>query len=108
MPASDPLLPFCLSPTQHRRLGRLLRLSLADDLLVLQLTPAEAFNLAMALAALCDGARVSELYLSPMASDRAFTARVETEGLAVALERGELRLDWPQVAALAALLGSAI
>lgn len=91
-----------------RLLSRLLRSSLADDLLVLHLTPEEAFSLALALAAVCDGTRQDELYLSPIASDRAFTARIGADGAAITLERGELHLDWPQVAALAALLGEAI
>lgn len=107
--AQGPLLPFRLESVQHRALGRLLRLSLADDLLVLALTPEEAFSLALALAAVCDGMRREQgLYLSPIASDRAFDARIEADGVAIALNSGELHLDWPQVAALAALLGEAV
>ena len=101
-------MPFSVSNRQHRMLGKLLRLQLAEDY-VLQLTPAEASSLSFALVAVRDGVSPErEIYMSPIASDVAFVGKVHEAGISIALAAGELELDWLGVGALAEMLASAI
>lgn len=105
MTAPQPLLPYRLAVVRHRALGRMLRLYLADDLFVLDLTAQEAHTLALALAAVREGRSPErEIYLSPIACDRPFICRVIGPGLAIDMGSGELRLDWEQAGRLAAAL----
>ncbi|OGS88709.1 MAG: hypothetical protein A2061_07460 [Gallionellales bacterium GWA2_59_43] len=99
---------FEVTSTQHRVLGKQIRLRLADDL-VLSLTPAEASSLAFALIAVRD--RISperEIYMSPIASDGAFVGTVRDSGISIAIPDGALDLGWTNVGKLAEMLAVAI
>ena len=97
-------MPFVVSSSQHRMLGKLLRLRLADDY-VLQLTPAEASSLSFALIAVRDGISPErEIYMSPIASDVDFVGKVHTNGISIALSKGAQELDWDEVGMLVSAL----
>jgi hypothetical protein len=49
---------------------------------------------------------VDEIYMSPIASDRDFSAKVSAEGLVLEAVTPPLRLAWPEVGALAAALAA--
>jgi hypothetical protein len=99
---------FEVGSTQHRVLGRQIRLKLADDL-VLRLTPAEASSLSFALVAVRNGISPErEIYMSPIGSDGAFVGTVHDAGMRIATPKGELDLDWAIVGKLAEKLASAI
>lgn len=101
-------LPFKVSSTQHRLLGKQIRLQLADDF-VLRLTSAEASSLSFALVAVRSGISPErEIYMSPIASDAAFVGTVRDFGMSIALPEGVLELDWEGVSALDGALASAI
>lgn len=102
------VLPFSAGSLQHRAFGRLIRLQLADDL-VLKLTPAEASSLSFALVAVREGISPErEIYMSPIASDAAFVGTVQDSGMRIATPNGALELDWGSVGALAGVLATAI
>ena len=101
-------LPFTISNSQHRALGKLVKLQFADDF-VLRLTLAEASSLSLALIAVRDGISAErEIYMSPIASDAAFVGTVRDDGMSIAMHQGVLELDWSQVGLLAESLASAI
>jgi hypothetical protein len=102
------LVSFEVGSTQHRVLGKQIRLKLADDL-VLRLTPAEASSLSFALVAVRDGISPErEIYMSPIASDGAFVGTVHNAGMRIATPQGELDLDWATIGKLAENLATAI
>jgi len=88
----------------HRALGAMLHVTVAD-VLSFDLTPEEARTLARALAAVRDGnSSVDEIYMSPIASDRDFSAKVTPDGLLLQGPEPPLRLEWPEVGEIAAAL----
>jgi hypothetical protein len=90
----------------HRMLREMLRMTLSEGL-SLDLTPQEAQTLSRALAAVArDWRRTDVVYLSPIASDGDFSAAVGAEGLDVEMVEGPHRLDWIDVAELAARLAA--
>lgn len=100
--------PFIVSSSQHRALGKLVRLQFADDF-VLRLTPAEASSLSFALVAVRDGISPErEIYMSPIASDASFFGTVRDEGMSIATSNDILELDWAGVGSLAESLAVAI
>jgi hypothetical protein len=99
---------FSVSGTQHRLLGRQIKLQLAQDF-VLKFTPAEASSLSFALVAVRDGISPErEIYMSPIASDAAFVGTVLDHGMSIAMPVGALELDWSKVGLLAESLAAAI
>jgi hypothetical protein len=99
---------FSVSGTQHRLLGRQIKLQLAQDF-VLKFTPAEASSLSFALVAVRDGISPErEIYMSPIASDAAFVGTVLDNGMSIAMPVGALELDWSKVGLLAESLAAAI
>ena len=101
-------LPFTVSSSQHRVLGKQVKLQLADDY-VLKLTQAEASSLSLALVAVRDGISCErEIYMSPIASDAAFVGSVQDRGVSIATPAGQLELDWINVRFLAEALAAAI
>jgi hypothetical protein len=99
---------FDVCATQHRLLGRQVKLQFADDF-VLKLSPAEASSLSFALVAVRDGVSPErEIYMSPIASDAAFVGTVLDSGMSIATPKGALELDWPNVGMLAERLAEAI
>jgi hypothetical protein len=99
---------FEVDSTQHRVLGKQIRLKLADDL-VLRFTPAEASSLSFALVAVRDGISPErEIYMSPIASDGAFVGTVHDAGMRIAMPKCELDLDWAIIGKLAENLATAI
>lgn len=88
----------------HRGLGELLRLTVPDGR-SFDLTPQEARTVARALAAVRDGkSKVDEIYMSSIASDRDFSAKVTPDGVLLEGSEPALPLDWPEVGAIAAAL----
>ncbi len=95
-----------VSPFTHRGLGAMLRLTLADGL-SFDLTHEEARILSRAMKAVAAGkSTVDEIYMSPIASDRDFSAKVTAEGLVLEAVTPPFRLAWPEVATLAAALSA--
>jgi SagB-type dehydrogenase family enzyme len=87
------MIRFTVSRREHRALGSLLRLEAPG--LRLDFTPAEAAAVSRALLAVLEGrSQETEIYLSPIASDCAFAATVEKDGLTLA---GAGNLNWPAV-----------
>ena len=101
-------LPFSVSGIQHRKLGKQVRLQLAENF-VLKLTQAEASSLSFALIAVRDGVSPEhEIYMSPIASDFAFVGEVKESGMSIATGNEELALSWVNVSKLAEALADAI
>lgn len=95
-----------VSPVTHRGLGAMLRLTVAEGL-AFDLTFEEARTLSRAMTAVAEGkSTVDEIYMSPIASDRDFSAKVGAEGLVLEAFDPPLRIAWPEVAALAAALSA--
>lgn len=92
-----------ITPLVHPALGPLLRLEGLTPR-PLSLTPQEAQTIARALTAVRTGRSTeTEIYLSPIASDEAFQALVERDGVRC----GERFLGWAEVEELAAgLMGA--
>ncbi len=93
---------FTLAAQQHQAFGRLLTLSVAGQS-PRRFTAQEAAIVACALAAVVT-ARSPErqIYMSPIASDREFTANVETGGVVITLDGcADVALDWCETAELA-------
>lgn len=89
---------------EHRALGAMLRLTLADGA-SFDLTHQEARTLARAMKAVVDGkGRVDEIYMSPIASDRDFSAKVTAGGLLLEQHVPPRCLTWTEVASVAAAL----
>jgi hypothetical protein len=101
-------LPFFVSDTRHRLLGKQIQLQF-DDEFVLKLSPAEASSLSFALVAVRAGISPErEIYMSPIASDAAFVGTVLESGVSIATPKGALDLDWPNVGKLAEMLAAVI
>jgi hypothetical protein len=101
-------LPFAVSSTQHRVLGKQIRLQFADSF-VLRFTSAEASSLSFALVAVRDGISPErEIYMSPIVSDEAFVGSVRDSGMSIAIGSGAIELDWTAVGKLAEALAEAI
>jgi hypothetical protein len=84
----------------------MLRLALAGGL-SFDLTHDEARILSRALAAVSQRkSTVDEIYMSPIASDRDFSAKVTPDGLELEAVSPPLRLAWPEVGALASALAT--
>lgn len=95
-----------VAPFTHRALGAMLRLTVADGL-TFDLTFEEARTLSRAMKAVAEGkSSVDEIYMSPIASDRDFSAKVTPEGLALDAASPPLHLAWTEVGALAAALAT--
>lgn len=93
-----------VAPITHRGLGAMLRLSI-DDGLSFDLTHEEARTLARAMKAVTEGkSKVADIYMSPIACDRDFSAKVTPDGLALEAREPPLHLGWPEVGAIAAAL----
>jgi hypothetical protein len=91
----------------HRALGPMVQLTVADGYRF-NLTFQEAQTLARALAAVKDKrSSIDEVYLSPMASDGDFHAKVRPEGLVIDATNPPLVLDWIEVGAIADALAAA-
>lgn len=101
-------LPYSVSSTQHRVLGRQIRLRFTDDI-ELRFTPAEASSLSLALVAVSRGISPErEIYMSPIASDDAFNGAVTEDGIHITVREKSLSLDRGGVENLAAALAAAI
>jgi hypothetical protein len=95
-----------VSPFTHRALGQMLRLTLSDRF-SFALTHQEARTLSRAMAAVAEGkSKVDEIFLSPIASDGDFSAKVTADGLTLDSVDPPLRLPWPAVSALSAALAA--
>jgi hypothetical protein len=85
----------------HRMLGELLRMML-NETIFFDLTLEEGRTLSRAFTALAHDWRRNDLvYLSPIASDDEFSAKVTPDGLDVEATDGSLFLDWDDVTELA-------
>jgi len=93
---------FVLAATRHSAFGRLLTLSVAGQP-PRRFTEQEASIVARALAAVVAGRSAEEqIYMSPIASDREFSASVEKGGVVVRLEGcADVALDWAETLELA-------
>jgi hypothetical protein len=90
----------------HRALGAMLRLTLADGV-AFDLTHEEARTLSRAMTAVAEKkSTVDEIYMSPIASDRDFSAKVMPDGLVLEAFTPPIRLAWPEVSTLAAALSA--
>lgn len=88
----------------HRGLGPMIRLKLFEGP-SFDLTPLEARTLSRALAAVRAGkSKVDEVYMSPIASDHDFFAKVASDGLLLEAFAPPIKLDWEDVATIASLL----
>jgi hypothetical protein len=84
----------------HRALGTMVRLTVREGFSV-DLMPEEARTLSRAMAAVRDGkSKVDEIYMSPIACDSDFVAKVLETGLAVNATSGAIHLEWPEVGTL--------
>jgi hypothetical protein len=93
-----------VAPFTHRALGPMLRLTLAEGP-SFAFTHEEARTLARAMKAVAEGkSKVDEIYMSPIASDRDFSAKVTSEGLVLEALDPALHLGWPEVATISAAL----
>ncbi len=93
---------FTLAAMQHQAFGRLLTLSVAGQP-PRRFTAQEAAIVACALAAVA-AARSAErqIYMSPIASDREFTANIGTGGVVITLDGyADVALGWSETAELA-------
>ena len=93
---------FALTATQHQAFGRLLTLSVAGQP-PRRFTAEEATIVARALAAVAAALSAErQIYMSPIASDREFSANVETGGVVITLDGcADVALDWSETAELA-------
>lgn len=88
----------------HRGLGDMIRLHLGDKL-IFNLTPQEARTLARALAAVRAGkSKVEDVYMSPIASDYDFFAKVMSNGLELDCTPKIDPLGWEEVTKIHRLL----
>ncbi|WP_026605807.1 hypothetical protein [Methylocapsa acidiphila] len=88
----------------HRGLGAMLRLALSDGR-SFDFTLQEARTLSRALAAVRNGkSKVDEVYMSPIASDLDFSAKVTPDGLLLEGAEQPLKLEWPEVGTISASL----
>jgi hypothetical protein len=88
----------------HRGLGAMIRLILGDGP-SFDLTPLEARTLSRALAAVSSGkSKVDEVYMSPIASDHDFFAKVVGDGLLLEAFSPAIKLGWEEVGKIAHLL----
>ncbi|MGA8170783.1 MAG: hypothetical protein WB816_08135 [Methylocystis sp.] len=96
---------FALASTQHPAFGRLVTLSVAGQP-PRRFTAQEASIVALALAAVVAAKSVERrIYMSPIASDREFSANVENRGVVITLEGfADVALDWGETVELARAL----
>jgi hypothetical protein len=88
----------------HRGLGPMIRLTLGEGP-SFDLTPLEARTLSRALAAVRAGkSKVDEVYMSPIASDHDFFAKVASDGLVLEAFSPAIKLGWEAVGGIAGLL----
>lgn len=88
----------------HRGLGEMIRLHLGGTL-SFNLTPLEARTLARALAAVRAGkSKVEDVYMSPIASDYDFFAKVMSDGLELESTPKIEPLGWEEVSKIHQLL----
>jgi hypothetical protein len=88
----------------HRGLGGMIRLHLGENL-TFNLTPQEARTLARALAAVRTGkSKVEDVYMSPIASDGDFFAKVTEDGLVLEATPKIDPLGWEEVGKIQQLL----
>ncbi|MFG1394551.1 hypothetical protein [Xanthobacter agilis] len=85
----------------HRLLGDMLRMMLSDAVFF-DLTLEEGRTLSRAFTAVAhDWRRTDALYLSPVATDTAFSAAVTKDGVDVETPQGPHHLSWDDVSELA-------
>ncbi len=91
----------------HRALGKVVRLTVAEGF-SFDLTFQEAQILSKALAAVRDKkSPVDEVYMSPIASDFDFSAKVLPDGIAFEAKTPPLNPTWPEVGEMSAALAKA-
>jgi hypothetical protein len=91
----------------HRMLGTIIRLTVAEGF-SFDLTFQEAQILSKALAAVKDKkSPVDEVYMSPIASDFDFAAKVLPDGLTFDLKTPPVHLAWPEVGKMSEALAKA-
>jgi len=91
----------------HRGLGRMIRLTVVEGY-VFDLTLQEAQILSRALSAVKDKkSPVDEVYMSPIASDGDFAAKVLPDGVIFEAKTPPVKLGWPDVGDMAAALAAA-
>ena len=93
---------FVLAPTRHQAFGRLVTLSVAGQP-PRRFTAQEASIVARALAAVVTANSAErQIYMSPIASDREFSACVESGGILLKLDGcADVALDWGETVELA-------
>ncbi|HYP57454.1 MAG TPA: hypothetical protein VEQ35_04125 [Beijerinckia sp.] len=93
-------------PFIHRGLGPMIRLTVAEGL-SFDLTPQEARILSRAMAAVREGkSKVDEIYMSPIAADADFSAKVTPDGLLLETRQPPHAIAWDEVGTLAASLAA--
>jgi hypothetical protein len=91
----------------HRGLGQMIRLTVVEGY-SFDLTMQEAQILSRALAAVKDKkSPVDEVYMSPIASDGDFVAKVLPDGVIFEARTPPVKLAWPDVGDMAAELAAA-
>jgi hypothetical protein len=91
----------------HRGLGQMIRLTVVAGY-VFDLTFQEAQILSRALAAVKEKkSSVDEVYMSPIASDGDFAAKVLTDGVVFEAKTPPVRLSWTEVGQMAQALAAA-
>lgn len=91
----------------HRGLGQMIRLTVVEGY-AFDLTLQEAQILSRALAAVHDKkSPLDEVYMSPIASDGDFVAKVLTDGIAFEAKTPPIKLAWPEVNEMAKALVAA-
>jgi hypothetical protein len=91
----------------HRGLGPMIRLTVVDGY-TFDLTHQEAQILSRALAAVkAKTSPVEEVYMSPIASDGDFFAKVLPDGIAFETKTPTITLTWPEVGYMAQALATA-
>ena len=93
---------FALVATQHLAFGRLLTLSVIGQP-PMRFTAEEASIVAQALAAIVASRSTErQIYMSSIASDREFSANVETGGVVITFDGcADVALDWSETVELA-------
>lgn len=91
----------------HRGLGQMIRLTVVEGY-IFNLTFQEAQILSRALAAVKDKkSPVEEVYMSPIASDGDFFAKVLPDGIAFESKTPPIQMTWPEVGEMAQALAAA-
>jgi hypothetical protein len=91
----------------HRGLGSMVRLTVVEGF-TFDLTFQEAQILSRALIAVKDKkSAVDEVYMSPVASDGDFSAKVLADGLVLEAKTPPIKLTWAEVGQMAQALAAA-